>query len=81
MQNPILQKLGNPNLNNIKQMMNMVKAAKDPQAMLNQMMANNPHYKQAVDYVNQNGGDPKKAFYALAKENGMNPDEIMSMFR
>lgn len=80
MLNPIMQKLQNPNLNSIKQMVNMVKAAKNPQAMLNQMIQNNPNYRQITDIINQYG-DPKKAFYALAQQNGIDPDEILSMLR
>ena len=81
MTNPILQKLQSPNLNSLKQAINMFRTAQNPQAMFNQMMANNPHYKQAVDFVNQNGGDPKKAFYSLAEQQGIDPNEVMRMFR
>ena len=49
--------------------------------MINQMLQNNPNYQRAVDYVNQNGGDAKEAFYALAKQNGLDPNEILGIFR
>ena len=49
--------------------------------MLNQMMQNNPQYKQVMDYVNKNGGDPKTAFYKMAEEQGVNPDEILNMLK
>ena len=62
-------------------MANLIKTAKNPQMMINQMLQNNPNYQQAVDYVNQNGGDAKEAFYALAKQNGLDPNEILNMFR
>ena len=86
MQNPILQTLGRSqqmpnNLGQIKQMMNMVKNAGNPQAMLNQMAQNNPHVKQIMDIVSQNGGDPKKAFYQMAEQKGINPDEILNMLK
>ena len=77
-----LQRVNLPgNLGQIKQMMDMVKSAGNPQAALAQMMQNNPNYRQAVDYVKQNGGDPKKAFYTLAQENGLDPNEITNLFR
>ena len=41
----------------IKKMMNMVKAAKDPQATLNMLAMNNPKMKQVMDIVEQYGGD------------------------
>lgn len=45
--------------------------------IVNQTIQNNPQIKQVMDYVNQNGGDPKEAFYKLAKEKGVDPDEIL----
>lgn len=65
----------------IKNMMSMLKSAGNPQMMLQQMMSQNPQFKQAVDYVNANGGDAKTACYKLAKEKGINPDEILQMFK
>lgn len=59
----------------------MVKSARNPQAMLSQMMQNNPQYQNVMNYVNANGGDPQKAFYAMAKEKGINPEEILSQLK
>jgi hypothetical protein len=42
------------------------------------MVQNNPALKQAIDYVNQNGGNPKEAFYKLAKERGVDPQTILN---
>lgn len=79
--NPIMQQLRKPALNNVRQMVNMVKSARNPQAMLNQLMQNNPNYKQVTELINQNGGDPKRAFYALAQQQGIDPNEILDMLR
>lgn len=38
---------------------------------------NNPALQQAIDYVNKNGGNPKEAFYKLAKEKGVDPNEVL----
>ena len=70
---------GNPKLMQIKQTMNMVKAARNPQAALMGMMGNNPQMKQVMEIVNKRGGDPMQAFREMAEENGMDPDEILSM--
>ena len=45
------------------------------------MLMNNPQYKQVMNYINQNGGDPKAAFYKMAEEKGVNPDDIISQLR
>ena len=46
-------------------MMSTIKSAQNPQMMLNNMMMQNPQYKQVMDYINQNGGDAKTAFYQI----------------
>lgn len=45
--------------------------------IVNQAIQNNPQMKQVMDYINQNGGDPKTAFYKLAQEKGVDPNEII----
>ena len=57
----------------------MVKAARNPQAALMRMMGNNPQMKQVMDIVQQHDNDPMKAFREMAEENGLDPDEILSM--
>ena len=59
------------------QMIRQIKAIGNPQMMIQQM----PQYKQAMDYINQNGGDAQAAFYKMAKEMGVDPDEISKMLR
>ena len=58
-------------------MIRQIKAIGNPQMMIQQM----PQYKQAMDYINQNGGDAQAAFYKMAKEMGEDPDEISKMLR
>ena len=81
----ILQQLGKgqmmQNAARIKQMMQTIRAAANPQAALNMMAMNNPQLKQVMEIVNQHGGDAMAAFTAVAKENGMDPEEILGMLR
>ena len=81
--NGILQQLAksSPAMGQIKNMIGMIKAAQNPQAMINQMMMNNPNMKQVMQIVNQYGGDPMAAFIATARKNGLGPDEIMGMIK
>lgn len=85
MQNPMLQALRsqpvNNNLSQIKNMMNMIRSARNPQAMLQSMMQNNPQMRQVMDLINQSGGDPKAAFYKLAQEKGIDPQQILDMLK
>ena len=76
--NPLLTGLMNPQ---IKQLMQTVQMAQNPQTAIMQMAQNNPGMKQALDYVNANGGNPKDAFYKLAKERGVDPEAILNSLK
>ena len=65
----------------IKQTMQTIQAAANPQAALNAMVMSNPQMKQVMEIVNRHGGDPMKAFTETARENGMDPNEILGMLR
>lgn len=58
-------------------MIQQIKSIGNPAMMLQQM----PQYKQIMEYVNANGGDAQKAFYAAAQEMGIDPDEIVKAMR
>lgn len=42
------------------------------------MMQSNPQLASVMQMAN---GDPKKAFYALAEQKGVNPDEILNALK
>ena len=65
----------------VRQMIQIIRGAGNPQAMLAQMMQNTPQMKQVMDIVNRYGGDADKAFRAVAEENGINTEEILRMIR
>ena len=62
----------------ILQLWRMVKTSNNPQEMMNNLMMQNPELKKVVDTMNALG-DPKKAFYALAEKQGVDPNTILSM--
>lgn len=45
------------------------------------MIQNNPNLKQAMDIVQQNGGDPRRAFYALCEQKGVDPQQILDVMK
>lgn len=69
------------NMQSLRQMADVVRNSRNPQMMLMQLAQSNPQMKQAIEYIGQNGGNAKEAFYALAKQKGVNPDTILNMFR
>lgn len=76
--NPLLTGIMNPQ---IKQLMQTVQTAQNPQMALQNLMQSNPGMKQAIEYVNANGGNPKDAFYKLAKERGIDPESILNSLK
>ena len=58
---------------NLSNLLGVLKNAKNPQALLNQIAGQNPQMKQILDMVQQNGNNPKALFYKLAKEKGIDP--------
>ncbi len=62
----------------MRQMAQTIKSANNPQALVSQLMANNPQVKQII---NQYGGDPQTAFYKYAETNGIDPNEILNMLK
>ena len=70
-----------PKMQQIKQMMNTVRMAQNPQLALNQMVMGNPQLKQVMDLVGQNGGDIERTVRTVAEQNGFRPEDIMDLFR
>ena len=81
----ILQQLGRNSMMQavqpVRQMMDAVRTAQNPQAALNRIIMNNPQMKQVMDIVNRYGGDPMTAFRKEAEARGVDPDEIMGLLR
>lgn len=49
----------------------------NPQQMVEQAMRTNPQIRQVIDQY----GDPKTAFYKVAEQQGINPDDVLNMLR
>lgn len=62
-------------------MMQMVQAAKNPIQYLQQLATENPDVKNVLGYVQQNGGDFKTAFYKMAQEKGIDPNQVLNMLK
>ena len=84
--NPILAQMGQaasriPGLDQIRNLMAMARGAANPAGLLQGLLQNTPQYQQAMNLVQQNGGDAKAAFYNLAQQKGVDPNEILNLFR
>lgn len=74
--NPIKTQLPS-NIANIKKMMGTLKGIQNPQQMMATMAQNNPQMKDVLSLVSNSNMSPKDLFYKMAKEKGVNPDEII----
>lgn len=70
-----------PQLRNLSKTVNMLRNARNPQALVQQMMGQNPAMRQAMQYIQQNGGNPKTAAEKLAKERGIDLNAVMNNLR
>ena len=59
-------------------MINNIRSMRNPQSVVMNAINQNPELKQIID---ANGGDYKKAFYAMAKQKGINPDDVLNMLK
>ena len=78
MANPMMAALMQNKLGPMKQ---AVGAVRNPNMMLQQMFAGNPNYSQAQQLIQQHNGDAKAAFYDLAQQMGIDPEQILSQLR
>ena len=72
----------NPNvLNNtqrIKQLAQLIKSSNNPQMMIYNLLNQNP---QTSQLINNFGGNPKTAFYNLAQQKGIDPNQVIDMIK
>lgn len=76
--NPMLQMLNQSRSSTNNNMISLLKNSPNPQALLNNLLARNP---QVTGLINQYGGNPKTAFYALAQQKGIDPNSILDMLK
>lgn len=87
MANPILQKLTqglskqNNGLGGFINMAKMIKNANNPEAMFNEIVKQNPNINNVMSVVKKYGNNPKEAYYNLAKQMGVDPDEFLKQFQ
>ena len=69
------------NSNSLLNLMNQVRNSSNPTEAMEKMLTNNPNFQNVVNYINQNGGDAKTAFYNLAAQKGVDPNTILSQLK
>lgn len=62
-------------MSGIKNMISMFQG--NPQAMIQNLAAQNPQMQNVFKMVNGSGKSPKDIFMSMAKEKGINPNDIL----
>lgn len=62
-------------------MMQMFKLSPNPQAFIQQVMANNPQAANALQLIQTHGGDARAAFYDLARQKGIDPEAFLKLIQ
>ena len=89
MGNPIMEMLGRrpqaspqpKQENGLVQAYKMLSAMQNPEAALQTLVQRNPMMQQAMQLVNSSKMSPKDLFYSMAQQQGVDPDQILSMFK
>ncbi len=63
-----------------RQFIQMIKNSGNPQQLLQETVQNNPQLG-IMDVLLRNGGNAKQAFYEMAKQKGVNPDDVLNMLK
>ena len=63
------------------QLLQLVKASKDPGQLFQTMAKNNPQVQSIMQMIQQTNQTPKELFYKTAQQQGIDPNQILGMFQ
>lgn len=63
----------------LKNVMNMVQTAQNPNFVLQQIAQSNPQFATVMQMCN--GKNPQEVFYAMCKQQGVDPNTILNQLR
>lgn len=89
MANPIMEMLRKkspvsqqPSQNNgLVQAYKMLSSMQNPNAAIQTLMQRNPMMQQAMQLINSSNMSPKDLFYSMAQQQGVDPEQILNMFK
>lgn len=85
MSNPILEMLNARapmQMNSsLAQTISMIKNSRNPQQMLQSVAQNNPQVRQVINMIQNSNMSPKDLFYKMAKQKGVDPNQIVNMIK
>lgn len=82
MSNPIFSSsFGNQQSNSLFEMYKQVRNSNNPNQVMEKVLPNLPKYKEIMQYIQNNGGDAKTAFYNMAAQKGVDPEKILTLLK
>ena len=63
------------------QLLQLVKASKNPGQLFQTMAKNNPQVQSIMQMIQQTNQTPKELFYQAAQQQGIDPNQILGMFQ
>lgn len=79
--NPQMPQQMNQSIQQIKNMMNMVQMSTNPQMALQNIVNQNPNLQNILNLAGSNGANLQQIFYNMAKQKGVNPEDIINALR
>lgn len=67
------------NITQIKQLANLLKSSSNPQQLISNLVNQNPQMRQVLNMLQSSGKSPRDLFYELAKQKGVDPNQIINM--
>lgn len=67
--------------NGIQKIIQIAKSGNNPQQLLNSLAGQNPQLNQVMQLVNSGKMTPKQIFMNMANQQGVNPNDIISMLK
>jgi hypothetical protein len=64
-------------MDQLRQMVQLYKNSKNPMLAMQNMLEQNQELKVVMNFVNKNGGNAQQLFYDLAREAGVDPQEVL----
>lgn len=65
-------------MDQLRQMVQLYKNSKNPMLAMQNMLEQNQELKVVMNFVNKNGGNAQQLFYELAREAGVNPQDVLN---
>lgn len=67
--------------NGLVQAYKMLSSMQNPNAAIQILMQRNPMMQQAMQLINSSNMSPKDLFYNMAQQQGVDPEQILNMFK